>query len=283
MNAGDFDFLQTLLKRRSGLWLTPERIPLVMRRLQPIARRYGFREVAELVRDIERGNERLALCAVEAMTVCETSFFRDPAVFAAFREELIPALVRARPKGSRLRFWCTAAATGQEAYSLAIVLHECRHLLAGREVELLATDLNPPALARALEGRYSRYEVQRGLSYERLMAHFSPEGPKWRIDSSLRAMVRFSLFNLLDSCEGLGTFDAIFCRNVLLYFDHATRAGVLARLAGALAPDGHLVLGRAETVAGVSAHFLPLSSARSIYVRNPAVPAARADSLAAAG
>ena len=181
------------------------------------------------------------------MTTNETSFFRDKVPFDQFRDVMLPALSAARRDDSRLRIWCSAASSGQEPYSLAMII-EATAYLAGWTIDLLASDINAEMIERAKEGLYSQFEVLRGLPIQMLARHFHHEGGEWRLSSSIRSRVQFEVFNLLDSFEPLGQFDVIFCRNVLIYFDQQTKHDVLGRLADALAPDGYLVLGAAETV-----------------------------------
>ncbi|HEY1707031.1 MAG TPA: protein-glutamate O-methyltransferase CheR [Rhizomicrobium sp.] len=256
MNTADFTFLTDLLRRRSGLALTPNKIPLVKSRLLPVARRFGFRNVEGLLKDLRYGREPLARAVTEAMTTNESFFFRDPEAFETFEETILPALLRRRAENRRFRIWCAACATGQEAYTLAMILDDHRLAERGWDVEILASDINSDSILRAKEGLYAEFEVQRGLAVRRIAGHFTQEGGGWRIDDALRRAVNFRTFNLLDSYGWIGEVDVIFCRNVLMYFDGETKTVVLDRLAQVLAPDGYLVLGHTETVAGFSTAFV---------------------------
>jgi chemotaxis protein methyltransferase CheR len=242
-----FADLAELLRRRSGLVLTPDKLALAKSRLAPVAHLFGFRDVAALLAEFPYPREEIAQAVTEAMTTNETSFFRDRAPFAHFRDVVLPALTVSRDRSRRLRIWCAAVSTGQEAYSLAMILDEAN--LAGLDwrIDLIATDLSAAAIARAKDGVYSQFEVQRGLPIQSLLKHFTQEGSQWRVSDRLRRMVSFRTFNLLDDFGWLGEIDVIFCRNVLLYFDGPSRATIFAKLADSLAPDGTLVLGATES------------------------------------
>ena len=275
LTAPDYAFLADFLSRRSGLSITSEKAHLIESRLKPIASRLGFKNASELVRGLRTADESLSRVVIEAMTTNDTSFFRDKAPFDQFQNVMLPALLAARREESRLRIWCSAASSGQEPYSLAMVLDAAR--LEGWAIDFVASDINAEMIERAREGLYSQFEVLRGLPIQMLARHFHHEGGEWRLSSSTRARVQFQVFNLLDSFDHFGLFDVIFCRNVLMYFDQATKHDVLGRLVNALAPDGYLVLGSAETVLGSGKRLEPLVNTRGIYVK------ARAQSRAAAG
>lgn len=245
MAPEDFQFLASLLRRRSGLLLTLDKRKLVARRLAPVMRRFDFKDVGSLIVELRTGREALAEAVTEAMTVNESSFFRDPALFHALREKVLPRLISARAQEKRLRLWAAAAATGQEAYSIAILLSEMGLLRDGWSIELTATDLSSEAIMRAEAGCYSAYEIERGLDTH-AMRYFRRDRDEWLVDAGLRRMVTFRRFNLLDSFGWLNDLDIVFCRNVLLYFDRAMRLNVLTRIAEAMAPDGLLVLGENE-------------------------------------
>ena len=266
LDEAAFEALRAFLARASGLALALDKAYLVEARLGPVLRRRGLASWADLAarlpRDPDLGRE-----VVEAMATHETQFFRDRLPFDTFRAAALPRLLAQRAGSRRLRLWCAAVATGQEAYSLAMILDEKAAALAGWTVELLATDLSRAAIARAEEGLYSRFEVQRGLPIRHLLRHFEPEGEGWRIAPALRRAVRFEVRNLLDDATALGSFDLIFCRNLLIYFDADTKARVLRRLARQLQPGGLLVLGAAEAALGLTDALLPDPHHRGYYMR----------------
>ena len=269
LSLADHTFLADFLRRRSGLSITSEKSYLIESRLKPVASRLGLKTAAELVRSLRTADETLARIVTDAMTTNETSFFRDKVPFDQFRDVMLPALTAARRDAATLRIWSSAASSGQEAYSLAMIL-DAASSVAGWTIDLVASDISADMVERGREGLYSHFEVLRGLPIQMLARHFHHEGEEWRLSSSIRQRVRFELFNLLDSYEPLGQFDAIFCRNVLIYFDQQTKQDVLDRLTGALAPDGYLVLGSAETVLGLGAALEPIVNARGIYMKSGA-------------
>jgi chemotaxis protein methyltransferase CheR len=218
---------------------------------------------------------------IEAMTTNESFFFRDDKPFTHFRNHALPRLLAARPAHARLRVWSAAASTGQEAYSLAMILAESRAMLGGRVCEILGTDIAREPLTRATEGLYTQFEVQRGLPIQNLVKYFRKEGSNWRIAETLRAMVQFKLLNLLSDLRGMGQFDVVFCRNVLIYFDQPTKARVLEAIAKQMPSDGVLYLGGAETVLGITDAFSAQAGERGVYERSSAPPIRAAPMLAA--
>jgi chemotaxis protein methyltransferase CheR len=185
--------------------------------------------------------------------------------FDHFRDTIMPALLAARAASRRIRIWCAAAATGQEPYTLAMCLKEMGKELRGWRIEIVATDLSTEVLARAKSGIYSQFEVQRGLSVMMLIKYFSQVGEAWQIAPEIRGMVKFAPLNLLNDFSHLGKFDLVFCRNVLIYFDQATKIDVLERIADVTERDGYLVLGGAETVMGLTKRFRPVADKRGLY------------------
>jgi chemotaxis protein methyltransferase CheR len=267
MKHDDVTYLVQMLRRRSGLVLTQPRAETMENRLAPVARRFGFRDTGSLVRELRHGRDALARAVTEAMTTNESSFFRDRAVFAQFGDNILPTLLTQRARTKRLRIWSAACAAGQEPYSIAMILDDHKLQAQGWTIDLIATDLDSEVIARAEQGLYSPFEVQRGLPVQRLISHFSAEGTNWRISETLRRMVSFRPFNLLDSFGWLDDLDVVFCRNVLMYFDHKSKIGVLDKIAEMLVPDGHLFLGPLETTHGLSGDFAPAGGAPGIYVR----------------
>jgi len=263
----DYDFLRKCLKDRSGLVLSADKQYLVESRLLPVARKAGLANLGELVSALKRGNAPALMTAVvEAMTTNESFFFRDKTPFEHFRLTIMPALLAARKNSRTIRIWCAAAATGQEPYSLAMCLKESAAEIAGWRFELLATDLSGEVLEKARAGLYTQFEVQRGLPIQLLIRYFAQFGELWQIAPDIRAMVRYRQLNLLADFSQLGIFDLIFCRNVLIYFDQATKTDVLNRLGRVIAHDGYLVLGAAETVVGLTDRFKMVADKRGLYV-----------------
>ena len=266
MNSQDFQLFCDLVHQRSGLVLTEEKIYLLESRLVPLARRRGLDSLEDLADEIRRHrDERLILEIIEAMTTNETFFFRDNKPFDIFKESVLPRLLEARAGQKSLRILNAACSTGQEPYSLAMLLSEQAAQMAGWRVEILATDISNEVLEKAKAGLYSQFEVQRGLPIKLLVKYFQQTGEIWQIDSSIRAMVKFQHKNLLESLSDLGNFDVVFCRNVLIYFDQETKSRVLDQIHNILANDGALFLGGAETVLGICDSFKPVEGLRGVY------------------
>lgn len=269
ISTSDYAFFRTFLKARSGLALPDDKHYLLESRLAPIAREMGIGSLSQLADRLRQPADDAAKHAVvEAMTTNESLFFRDKLPFDAFLEVALPKLHAARPPGRDIRIWCAAASTGQEPYSIAMLAAEHAAKIPGRRLEIIATDISKEALNRAEEGVYTQFEVQRGLPAYYLVKHFAKEGDNWRISEQMRRAVKFRQFNLLESPVGLGTFDVIFCRNVLIYFDLATKVAVFDRLETVVARDGFLVLGGAESVLGITERFKPSPDHRALYVRS---------------
>ena len=199
------------------------------------------------------------------MTTNETFFFRDKVPFDHFRDTIMPEMLKARASRKSIRIWCAAGSTGQEPYSLAMCLKEMGAALAGWRVEIIATDLSQEVLEKSKSGIYSQFEVQRGLPIQLLVKYFKQNGEFWQINPDIRAMVQHRQLNLLHDFSQLGTFDVIFCRNVLIYFDQDTKINIFNRLARSMEPDGFLVLGAAETVVGLTDVFKPFPDRRGLY------------------
>lgn len=266
MKPEDFDFVAKLLKERSGLVLSKDKSYLLESRLMPVARRRGMKGLDELVQAVRRMDAALVKDVTEAMTTNELFFFRDGKPFDQFREQVMPALMQSRKDKRAIRIWCAACSSGQEPYSLAILLKEMEAKLAGWRIDIIATDLSTEILEKAKAGLYSQFEVQRGMPIQLLVKYFQKKDEMWQIDPRLRAMVQFRPLNLLtDIRSPLGTFDVVYCRNVLIYFDQETKGKVLADIAKLLAPDGCLFLGGAETVLGISDKFKPIVGQRGMY------------------
>jgi chemotaxis protein methyltransferase CheR len=266
MKVEDFNLLCSVLKQRSGLVLSQDKTYLVESRLTPIVRKYGMNSLDQLISVIRVGkNEPVIRDVTEAMTTNESSFFRDSKPFDTLRELVIPKLLEARRGERKIRVWSAACSSGQEAYSVAMLIREQAQAFAGWRIEIIATDISDDMLAKARAGIYTQFEVQRGLPINLMVKYFQKSGDKWQIDANLRSMVQYRNFNLLDDPLALGRFDVVFCRNVLIYFDGGTKTKVLDGISRILAPDGVLFLGGAETVLGVSEKLAPIPGQRGVY------------------
>jgi chemotaxis protein methyltransferase CheR len=264
--AAVFETFASLLRNRSGLVIGPDKLYLLETRLAPILKREQLRNLVALADRLRSPNtEALIREVVEAMTTNESFFFRDDKPFQHFRSQALPRLIAQRPAGAPLRVWSAASSSGQEAYSIAMIVSECRASLGERRIEIVGTDLAREQVTRAREGLYTQFEVQRGLPIQMLMRHFRKEESGWRISDPIRGMVQYREWNLLADLRPLGQFDVVFCRNVLIYFDQATKAKVLEAIARQMPADGLLYLGGAETVLGITTRFAPLPAERGVY------------------
>jgi chemotaxis protein methyltransferase CheR len=285
----DYEYLRKLLKDHSGLDLSADKQYLIESRLLPLSRKGGLPGIGELVQKMKGGSASHIAQVVEAMTTNETFFFRDKVPFDHFRDTIMPEVLKARAGRKSVRIWCAAGSTGQEPYSLAMCLKEMSAALGGWRVEIIATDLSQEVLEKSRAGVYSQFEVQRGLPIQLLVKYFKQIGELWQISADIRAMVQHRQLNLLHDFSQLGTFDVIFCRNVLIYFDQDTKVNVFGRLARSMEADGFLALGAAETVVGLTDVFKPFPDKRGLYrpsgarARTTSAPAAMPKIAAMAG
>ena len=250
----NYSFLQQHLYRKSGIVLDENKQYLVEARLVPLVRKQNLKSIDDLCALIRApGSARISQEVVEAMTTNETLFFRDVAPFKVLRQMLLPALLEQRKNTRKLALWSAASSSGQEAYSLAMML--CEMGLHDWQVEILGTDLNERMVERARQASYIQIEVNRGLPAPFLIKYFERQDMQWRIKPALRKMVRFEKFDLRQPVTSFGPFDFVFCRNVLIYFDIQTKKSILREMERALNPGGYLLLGAAETTMNLSEAF----------------------------
>lgn len=267
MKQDDLAFLAQLLRRRSGLALGRPKSDHVESRLAPVMRRFGFKDMDSFVSELRHGRDAMARAVTEAMTTNESSFFRDLDAYEKFRDVVMPDLLLRRASTKRLRIWSAACSAGQEPYSIAMLLDEMKLRAEGWTIDIVATDISAEMIARAEQGLFSHYEVQRGLPIRRLVENFLQEGQNWRVSETLRRMVTFRQFNLLDSFGWLDDVDVVFCRNVLMYFDQRTKASVLDKMAEIIPSDGYLVLGPVENTQGLSTEYEAVEGVPGIYTK----------------
>jgi chemotaxis protein methyltransferase CheR len=251
----NYRFLQEYVYRESGIVLEDDKHYLLQARLLPILRKERLSGLDEVCTHLRSGNPSLRLQVVEAMTTNETLFFRDPAQYDALRTTIVPALMKQRELSRRLTFWSAAASSGQEAYSLAMMLIEMGVIAQGWTVQIVGTDLSGQILQRARDARFLQIEVNRGLPAPYLVKYFTRQGLEWQLKDQVRSMVHFERFDLRQPPTALGTFDVIFCRNVLIYFDIATKKRILGDLRSVLRDDGCLLLGGAEAILDLDGNF----------------------------
>ncbi len=243
-------------------------------RLMPIARKRSLIGPGPLIDALRGGHDReLVREVIDAMATSESFFFRDWTLFERLRTHALPRLRIERAQARSLRIWSAACSTGQEPYSLAMLLSELALEFAGWRIEVLATDVSRESLMRARAARYSQFEVQRGLPIRYLIKYFEPDGDAyWRITDTVRKRIDFREANLLDGFDDFGAFDLILCRNVLTHFDAATMTSTLDRMASVLRPGGFLFLGGAESVVGVSERFKPVEGLGGFFTHSGALP-----------
>ncbi|MBY0406613.1 MAG: protein-glutamate O-methyltransferase CheR [Rickettsiales bacterium] len=259
--------MSTLLKKRSGLDLREDKTYLIESRLLPVARSLKLNDVAALCDHIRRTpSEALLVEVTEAMTTNESSFFRDLKPYEQLKQVILPELMQKQAIRKSLRIWSAACSTGQEPYSIAISIEEEKAKFAGWKVDIIATDLAKKVVDKAKGGIYTQFEAQRGLPIQMLLKYFtSLPDTSWQVKDHIRQAVQFKLQNLLEDYSTLGQFDLIFCRNVLIYFDEDTKAGVTERMARSLAPHGLLVLGATETLIDRGGKFVASPDLRGVY------------------
>jgi chemotaxis protein methyltransferase CheR len=265
-----------LLAERTGQQLTESRMWRVDTALSGIFRERGISNLDQLVCLLDQpGEAHLADQIVEALLNNETYFYRDKPTFDQLPDDILPALAQSRAAERRLSIWCAGCSTGQEALSLAMLIADQPARWNGWTIDILGTDISSKAIEAAREGLYSQFEVQRGLSVGQMLRHFREDATGWKIDDGTRSNVRFHKHNILSEPPAARQFDLILCRNVLLYFDAATRATAFERLHQALASDGYLMLGAGETVVGQTQAFAHAPNLASMYQPVPSVIRAR--------
>jgi chemotaxis protein methyltransferase CheR len=266
LSQAEFAFVSQLVRREASIVLAPGKEYLVEARLIPVARAVGSASVTEFLADLQRRpNPQNQRKIIDALTTNETSWFRDREPFAALTAVVLPELVKSRATTRKIRIWSAASSSGQEAYSLAITLQEA--LPPGWSYEIMGTDISTVMVKRAEAAEYSQVEVNRGLPASQLVQYFERAGAHWRITQSLRRNVSFRLMNLTTPLPAMPPFDVIFLRNVLIYFDVATKRTVLQSVSKLLRPDGWLFLGAAETTIGIDDNYERVAAGRTSAYR----------------
>ena len=270
-SPADINAISQLLREICGVVVDDSKAYLVETRLGRLAEEEGCRSYAELCEKARRFDGRkLALRIIDAITTNETLFFRDNSPFEALRHKALPELIDSKAGtafSKRIRIWSAACSTGQEPHSIAILLREEIPDLHLWDVQILATDISDAAIQYASRGHYKDFEVQRGMDPATLTKYFRKEGDGWKIDDEIRSMVSFERHNLLEPYTGIGPFDIIFCRNVVIYFDAPTRRNLFERMSATLAKDGYLFVGSSESLGDLGARYSPQHHCRSVFYR----------------
>jgi chemotaxis protein methyltransferase CheR len=268
LDPGNYRFLQEYIYRESGIVLDQDKSYLIEARLMPIVTRERLGSLNDLCA-LLRGVNGIAVKqqVVDSMTTNETLFFREIQQYDALRTQVIPRLVEERRNTRRMSFWSAAASTGQEAYSLAMMLLEMG--LSDWNIQILGTDISKPVLDRARAGLFHQIEVNRGLPVSLLVKYFTRVGLDWQLKEQVRQMVRFERFDLRQSMRSLGPFDFVFCRNVLIYFDKETKKKIMAEIRGTLFGGGYLLLGGSETTLGLDDVYQRVPEGKTVMYRCP--------------
>ncbi|MGQ7847805.1 CheR family methyltransferase [Granulosicoccus sp. 3-233] len=265
INAIDFDYVRELVYRESAISIEPDMKYLVVSRLTSLLRKTGHADIAELVSSL-RGRREAGLVeqVVDAMTTNETSFFRDSHPFDTLCQEVLPRI--AATHNDPIRIWCAACSTGQEAYTIAMAIHEFCPALVPR-VSIIGTDISREVVAKAQAGTYNRLEVNRGLPAQLLARYFTQQGLAWQVKPELMKMVEFHTLNLIRDWGALPEMDVIFLRNVLIYFDPEAKSSILRNTSRVLKPDGCLFLGLSETTLNLNTDYQRVTSEKSHYYK----------------
>jgi chemotaxis protein methyltransferase CheR len=253
LSTQDIDYLSDIVAKQSGNVVSHRQAYLLEQRLSPIAKENGVADVHELVAEMKRSNNiSLSQKIAEAVTVNETSFFRDAHPFESLRKSILPELIEARRSTKSLNIWCAACSSGQEPYSIAMTIREHFPELASWRVRILATDISAEMLAKSKSGTFSQLEVNRGLPARKLVRFFDRNGTDWIAKEDIRSLIECRSLNLSKPWPFLGDFDIVFIRNVLIYFDQSAKQDILCRATKMLKPDGFLFLGSSETTIGIN-------------------------------
>jgi chemotaxis protein methyltransferase CheR len=265
--AVELDYVRNLAREKAAIIIEAAKDYLIESRLEPVAKREGFRSTHEFIRSMRenRGPERLYDAAIDALTTNETLFFRDHHPFDALRQVVLPELIAARAKYRKLRIWSAACSTGQEPFSIAMLIADKFPGLAGWDVRIVATDLSDTVLEQARAGTFSRFEVNRGLPAPMLVKFFRENGQRWVIGDDIRRKIEFRKLNLAEEWPILPNFDLIFLRNVMIYFDLKTKRQILSRVRRVLAPDGYLALGSSETPLTITSDLKSVTVGRTAF------------------
>jgi chemotaxis protein methyltransferase CheR len=268
ITSENYAFLQRYIYQESGIVLDAGKGYLIESRLLPIVKQENLSTLNDLC-SLLRATAPLHLKSrvVESMTTNETLFFRDLSIFDALQKQVLPGIIEARRSVKRINIWSAAASSGQEAYSIAMILREMG--LEGWRIQILGTDLNQQILNKAAAGRYLQIEVNRGLPARYLVKHFTRAGLDWQINDNLRSMVTFQRFDLRTSMAGLGPFDLVFCRNVLIYFDIQTKKQILASIRRTMCSGALLALGAAETTINLDAAYNRVTQGSAAFYQVP--------------
>ena len=268
LDSNSLSFISTLVRKKSAIVLDENKSYLIESRLAPIVRDNGMKSIVELVGELRKPfNNELAQQVVEAMTTNETSFFRDLHPFNALKDKVLPELIQKRASKRSLVIWSNACSSGQEPYSIAILIRENFPELIGWNIKIIATDICNKVLDRARTGVFNQTEVNRGLPMQLLMKHFQRQGTKWVVDENVRKMIDFRILNLVEPWHGIPMADVVFLRNVLIYFDLDTKTQILNQIHQTIQKDGFLFLGGSETTMNLNVSYEREQDGKAVIYR----------------
>ena len=269
ITAEDIQVVSRLVDDLCGIVLDESKGYLIESRVSRVAEEAGCKTFSELYYKLRYAKDSaLQNQIIDAITTNETLFFRDTSPFEAMRHKVLPELIDAKARTAypkRIRIWSAACSTGQEPYSVAMVLHELLGDVHAWDITITATDISDAAIAQASVGRYAAHEIQRGMKPELLAKYFVEEPGAWKVKDELRGMITFKRINLLEPFVGMGTFDIILCRNVAIYFNTEVRAGLFHRLANALCDVGYMFVGSSESLSDLGPQFAPQHHCRAVF------------------
>jgi len=266
ISKADFDYIAQLTRSESAIVLEAGKEYLVESRLTPIAEQQGFGSLGAFIDKMRSTSELNGIhhLTIDALTTNETSFFRDFHPFESLRKEILPRIIEKRAAAKQLTIWSAACSTGQEPYTLAMLIQENFPQLADWKITILATDLSPTVLKVARLGHYSQFEVNRGLPASYLIKYFSKKEDRWHISPKLKQNIQFTSMNLIQPWPILPPFDLVFIRNVMIYFDVETKKLILNRIRNCLLPHGYLFLGGSETTLNLDPKYQPVVFGRTV-------------------
>lgn len=265
MDLANFSYISSLLKDKVGISLTQDKAFLVESRLSSVSRYWGFETVDDLVADVRKASDKkIEADILEALATYDSFFFRDLKPFEQVKNHLIPTLTPLR-KEEPIRILSAGCSSGQEAYSIAMMLNEEKDIIGDQKFEITAVDFSRFILNKAIEGKYSQFEIQKGLPVEYLLKYFVQDDDKWTVNDTVKELIDFKVHNLVDKLDDLGKFDIVFCRNVIMYFDQMHKKRLMEKLTTLLNPEGFMFLGNAETVLGITTEFIPVQGFRGMY------------------
>lgn len=272
VTPAEFTLMVKYVHDISGIALDQGKEYLIETRLSPLLEQLGCKSYTELLQKAKTDPlKAIERKIIDAISTNETYFFRDKSPFDLLQFKLLPDIIDKRTDGGRkprqvnLRIWSAASSTGQEIYSIAMIIKELGLDPKNYNITLVGTDISDAVIAQASYGKYNKFEATRGLSQGFLNKYFNPDGEHWRIKDEIRAMAQFRKINLMESFAGLGKFDIIFCRNVAIYFSPETRKNLYQKLSGSLEQDGYLMIGSTESLSNDTTLFKPQKYLNSIF------------------